>query len=49
MFLVHLRYLKTKVQDYKIAIVGVIFLATDFRTLFAANFIIDFQLLIQFS
>ena len=48
MFLFNFRYLKTKVQDYKIAIAGVIFLATDFRTLFAANFIIDFQLLIQF-
>ena len=49
MFLFNLRYLKTKVQDYKIAIAGVIFLATDSRALFAADFIIDLQLLIPFS
>ena len=49
MFSLHLRYLKTKVQDYNISIAGVIFLSTYSRTLFTANFIIEFQLLIQFS
>ena len=49
MLSLHLRNLKTKVQDYKISRAGAIFLATDPRTLFAANFIIEFQLLIQFS